>query len=131
VVGRRLLSPADVGDLARRYGIVPTKALGQNFVIDQNTIRRIVRLAGIAPEDRIIEVGAGVGTLTLGLAEAAQHVTAIELDRRLIPALEEVLDGTDNVDVWSATPWTSTSPPWSPGGRTGWWPTCPTTSPPR
>lgn len=99
MVGRRLLSPADVGELARRYGIVPTKALGQNFVIDQNTIRRIVRLAEIAPEDRIIEVGAGVGTLTLGLAEAAQHVTAIELDRKLIPALEEVLGGADNVDV--------------------------------
>lgn len=99
MVGRRLLSPADVGELARRYGIVPTKALGQNFVIDQNTIRRIVRLAEIAPSDRIIEVGAGVGTLTLGLAEAAGHVTAIELDRRLIPALEEVLEGTGNVDV--------------------------------
>jgi 16S rRNA (adenine1518-N6/adenine1519-N6)-dimethyltransferase len=99
VVGRRLLSPADIGELARRYQIVPTKALGQNFVIDQNTIRRIVRLAEIAPGDRIIEVGAGVGTLTLGLAEAARQVTAIELDRKLIPALSEVLQGTDNVEV--------------------------------
>lgn len=78
---------------------MPTKALGQNFVIDQNTIRRIVRLAEIAPTDRIVEVGAGVGTLTLGLAEAAGHVTAIELDRKLIPALQEVLEGTGNVDV--------------------------------
>ncbi len=99
MVGRRLLSPADIGELARRYQIVPTKALGQNFVIDQNTIRRIVRLAEIAPGDRIIEVGAGVGTLTLGLAEAARQVTAIELDRKLIPALNEVLQGTDNVEV--------------------------------
>lgn len=71
-------------------------------MIDQNTIRRIVRLAEISPTDRIIEVGAGVGTLTLGLAEAAAHVTAIELDRKLIPALEEVLAGTDNVDIVQA-----------------------------
>jgi 16S rRNA (adenine1518-N6/adenine1519-N6)-dimethyltransferase len=99
VVGRKLLSPADIGELARRFEIVPTKALGQNFVIDQNTIRRIVRLAEISPTDRIIEVGAGVGTLTLGLAEAAEHVTAIELDRKLIPALREVLAGTGNVEV--------------------------------
>lgn len=99
MVGRRLLSPADIGELARRYEIVPARALGQNFVIDQNTIRRIVRLAEIGPDDRIIEVGAGVGTLTLGLAEAARHVTAIELDRKLIPALKEVLQGTDNVEV--------------------------------
>ncbi|HEX2148603.1 MAG TPA: 16S rRNA (adenine(1518)-N(6)/adenine(1519)-N(6))-dimethyltransferase RsmA [Actinomycetota bacterium] len=99
MVGRKLLGPADIGELARRYGIVPTKALGQNFVIDQNTIRRIVRLAEIDPTDRIIEVGAGVGTLTLALAEAAAHVTAIELDRKLIPALEEVLRGTDNVKI--------------------------------
>lgn len=99
MVGRKLLGPADIGELARRYGIVPTKALGQNFVIDQNTIRRIVRLAEIDPTDRVIEVGAGVGTLTLALAEAAAHVTAIELDRKLIPALEEVLQGTDNVEI--------------------------------
>jgi 16S rRNA (adenine1518-N6/adenine1519-N6)-dimethyltransferase len=79
--------------------IRPSKALGQNFVIDQNTIRRIVRLSEIAPTDRIIEVGAGVGTLTLGLADAAAQVVAIELDRKLIPALTDVLDGVDNVEV--------------------------------
>jgi len=99
VVGRRLLSPADIGDIARRYGITPSRSLGQNFVIDQNTIRRIVRLADIHPEDRVIEVGAGLGTLTLALAEAAERVTAIELDRKLIPALEEVLQGIRNVEV--------------------------------
>jgi 16S rRNA (adenine1518-N6/adenine1519-N6)-dimethyltransferase len=99
VVGRRLLSPSDVREIARRYGIVPSKALGQNFVIDQNTIRRIVRLAGVAPTDRIVEVGAGIGTVTLALAEAAGQVTAVELDRKLIPALEEVLEGVANVRV--------------------------------
>jgi 16S rRNA (adenine1518-N6/adenine1519-N6)-dimethyltransferase len=95
----RLLSPTDIGELARRHLIQPSKALGQNFVIDQNTIRRIVRLSEIAPTDRIIEVGAGVGTLTLGLADAAAQVVAIELDRKLIPALTEVLDGALNVEV--------------------------------
>jgi 16S rRNA (adenine1518-N6/adenine1519-N6)-dimethyltransferase len=99
VVGRKLLSPADVREIARRYGIVPSRTLGQNFVVDQNTIRRIVRLAEVAPTDRVVEVGAGIGTLTLALAEAAEHVTAIELDRRLIPALEEVLEGVSNVAV--------------------------------
>ncbi len=99
MVGRKLLSPADIGDLARRHGIVPSKALGQNFVIDQNTIRRIVRLSELDPSDRVIEVGAGVGTLTLGLAEAAAHVAAIELDRKLIPALQEVIEGVANVTI--------------------------------
>lgn len=95
----RLLTPSDIGDLARRHQIQPARALGQNFVVDQNTIRRIVRLAGVSKADRIIEVGAGIGALTLALADAAAHVTAIELDRHLIPALTEVLAGVGNVDV--------------------------------
>lgn len=99
MVAGRLLSPADVGDLAKRYKIIPSKALGQNFVIDQNTIRRIVRLAEVGEEDRVVEVGAGIGTLTLGLADSAAHVTAIELDRKLIPALEEVVEGLCNVEL--------------------------------
>jgi 16S rRNA (adenine1518-N6/adenine1519-N6)-dimethyltransferase len=99
VVAGKLLSPAAVGDLARRYGITPSKALGQNFVIDQNTIRRIVRLAGIDPSDKVIEIGAGIGTLTLGLAEAAAQVTAVEIDRKLLPALHEVVQGLPNVQV--------------------------------
>lgn len=94
-----LLSPSDIGELARRHNLQPTKALGQNFVIDQNTIRRIVRLAEISSTDRIVEVGAGVGTLTLALAAAAAHVSAVEIDLRLIPALTEVLAGLDNVQV--------------------------------
>lgn len=99
MVARKLLSPSDVRELARRYDVVPSKALGQNFVIDPNTIRRIVRLAEVLPTERVIEVGAGLGTLTLALADAAEHVIAIELDRRLLPALREVLDGATNVDV--------------------------------
>jgi 16S rRNA (adenine1518-N6/adenine1519-N6)-dimethyltransferase len=94
-----LLGAAQVRDLARRYGFRPSKALGQNFVVDPNTIRRIVRLAGVSGEDRILEIGAGVGALTVALAERAASVTAIEIDRHLLPALDEVVGGLANVSV--------------------------------
>lgn len=99
---RRLLTTSDVRDLARRHGIRPSKALGQNFVIDPNTIRRIVRLAAVDAEDRVLEVGAGLGTLTLALADAARQVIAVEFDRALLPALEEVLEGVSNVEIVAA-----------------------------
>ncbi|MDQ4149547.1 MAG: 16S rRNA (adenine(1518)-N(6)/adenine(1519)-N(6))-dimethyltransferase, partial [Actinomycetota bacterium] len=98
-MSRRLLTPTDVKDLARRYGIRPSQALGQNFVIDPNTIRRVVKLAEVGPEDHVVEVGAGLGTLTLALSDAAERVIALELDRKLIPALTEVLAGRTNVEV--------------------------------
>lgn len=82
-------------DLLERHGVRPSRALGQNFVVDPNTVRRIVRLAGVEPGDRVVEVGAGLGSLTLALAEAGAHVTALELDRHLIPVLAEVLAGAD------------------------------------
>ncbi|MEX2586891.1 MAG: 16S rRNA (adenine(1518)-N(6)/adenine(1519)-N(6))-dimethyltransferase RsmA [Actinomycetota bacterium] len=102
MVGGKLLTPADVRELARRYSVTPSKTLGQNFVVDPNTIRRIVRLAGMLPDDRVIEVGAGFGSLTLALAEAAAQVTAIELDRKVLPALQQALSGVDNVTVLAA-----------------------------
>lgn len=68
-------------------GIRPSRALGQNFVADPNTVRRIARLAGVGPGDAVVEVGAGLGSLTLALAETGARVTAIELDRRLLPLL--------------------------------------------
>jgi 16S rRNA (adenine1518-N6/adenine1519-N6)-dimethyltransferase len=98
----RLLTASDVRDLARRHGIRPSKALGQNFVIDPNTIRRIVRLAAVDAEDRVLEVGAGLGTLTLALADTARQVIAVEFDRALLPALEEVLEGVSNVEIVAA-----------------------------
>lgn len=78
-------------ELLDRHGVRPSRALGQNFVVDPNTVRRIVRLAGIAPGDRVVEVGAGLGALTLALVEAGADVTAVELDRHLLPVLDEVL----------------------------------------
>lgn len=82
--------------------MTPSRALGQNFVVDPNIIRRIVRLAGVAAGDRIIEVGAGFGSLTLALASEAAEVTAVELDRRLVEALGEVLADVGNVTVLAA-----------------------------
>jgi 16S rRNA (adenine1518-N6/adenine1519-N6)-dimethyltransferase len=93
------LSAGAVRDLARRHGIRPSKSLGQNFVMDPNTVRRVVRLAKIDSDDRVLEVGAGFGTLTLGLASVANEVIAVEFDRSLIPALDEVVATLPNVTV--------------------------------
>ena len=78
--------------LLEANGLRPSRALGQNFVVDPNTVRRIARLAGVGSGDRVVEVGAGLGSLTLALAETGADVTAIELDRRLLPILTEVVE---------------------------------------
>ncbi len=75
-----LLGPADIRALAGRLGIRPTKQWGQNFVIDANTVRRIVRAADVGPQDVVVEVGPGLGSLTLGLLREVRHVTALEID---------------------------------------------------
>jgi 16S rRNA (adenine1518-N6/adenine1519-N6)-dimethyltransferase len=75
-----LLGPAEIRELAAHLGVVPTKSLGQNFVHDPNTVRRIVRAAGLSPADLVVEVGPGLGSLTLGLLPASAHVYAIEID---------------------------------------------------
>lgn len=85
--GARLLGPADVRRLAAKLELRPTKARGQNFVIDPNTVRRIVRAAGVGPEDVVVEVGPGLGSLTLALLPEADRVVAIEVDRTLAEAL--------------------------------------------
>ncbi|WP_031514354.1 16S rRNA (adenine(1518)-N(6)/adenine(1519)-N(6))-dimethyltransferase RsmA [Streptomyces sp. NRRL F-5123] len=82
-----LLGPADVRELAAALGVRPTKQRGQNFVIDANTVRRIVRTAEVKPDDTVVEVGPGLGSLTLALLEAADRVTAIEIDDVLAAAL--------------------------------------------
>ena len=86
----RLLGPAEVRALADRFGIRPTKRLGQNFVHDPNTVRRIVKAADLRPDDVVVEVGPGLGSLTLALLPAAAHVHAVEID----PALAVALPGT-------------------------------------
>ncbi|WP_349261973.1 16S rRNA (adenine(1518)-N(6)/adenine(1519)-N(6))-dimethyltransferase RsmA [Actinocrinis sp.] len=86
-----MLGSAEVGALAERLGVRPTKQLGQNFVIDPNTIRRIVRAAEVRPDDVVVEVGPGLGSLTLGLLGAARRVVAVELDLVLAAALPETI----------------------------------------
>ena len=82
-----LLGPAQIRSLAGSLGIRPTKTLGQNFLHDPNTIRRIVRTAELEPGERVLEVGPGLGSLTLGLLDAGHPVTAVEIDRALAAAL--------------------------------------------
>jgi 16S rRNA (adenine1518-N6/adenine1519-N6)-dimethyltransferase len=86
-----LLGPAEIRELAARLGVTPTKKLGQNFVHDPNTVRRIVAAAGITPDDVVLEVGPGLGSLTLGLVGAAAHVHAVEIDPTLAAALPETV----------------------------------------
>jgi 16S rRNA (adenine1518-N6/adenine1519-N6)-dimethyltransferase len=82
-----LLGPAEIRDLADLLGIQPTKKLGQNFVIDANTVRRIVKAAGIVAGQSVVEVGPGLGSLTLGLLETGASVVAVEIDTRLATQL--------------------------------------------
>jgi 16S rRNA (adenine1518-N6/adenine1519-N6)-dimethyltransferase len=86
-----MLARPDVQRLLAEYGLRPSRALGQNFVADPNTVRRIVRLAGVAEGSAVVEIGAGLGSLTLALAEAGARVVAVEVDRGLVPVLREVV----------------------------------------
>ncbi|HEU4491058.1 MAG TPA: 16S rRNA (adenine(1518)-N(6)/adenine(1519)-N(6))-dimethyltransferase RsmA [Jiangellales bacterium] len=83
----RLLGPADVRRLAAELDLRPTRALGQNFVIDHGTVRRIARLAGVGPDDVVVEVGPGLGSLTLALLPGVARVVAVEVDPVLASAL--------------------------------------------
>ncbi len=87
----RLLGPSDVRQLAESCGIRPTKQRGQNFVTDANTVRRIVKTSGIGPDDVVVEIGPGLGSLTLGLLEIARHVTAVEIDEVLAAQLPSTI----------------------------------------
>jgi len=83
---------SDLVALLNDHGLTPSRALGQNFVVDANTVRRIARLAGVGPGDRVLEIGAGLGSLTLALIETGATVTAMEVDRHLLAPLRTVLD---------------------------------------
>jgi 16S rRNA (adenine1518-N6/adenine1519-N6)-dimethyltransferase len=86
------LTRRQVRDLLAEHGLSPSRALGQNFVADPNTVRRIARLARVGPGDRVVEVGPGLGSLTVALAETGAEVTAVEVDRHLLPVLRSVVE---------------------------------------
>lgn len=89
--GSALLGPAQVRELATRLGLRPTKSWGQNFVVDANTVRRIVRLADVQPGEAVVEVGPGLGSLTLALLDAGARVSAVEVDPALAAALPDTV----------------------------------------
>lgn len=94
-----MLTAADIRDLLRRHGLAPNRRLGQNFVVDQNTLRKMVVDAGVRPGDQVCEIGPGLGSLTVALREAGARVTAIEVDAGLVRALSEVVAGDPMVRV--------------------------------
>ena len=86
------LSGGEVRRLLAEHDLSPSRARGQNFVVDPNTVRRVARLAAVGPGDRVVEIGAGLGSLTLALVETGASVTAIEVDPRLVPVLRTVVE---------------------------------------
>ncbi len=89
----------DVRSLLRQYDLRPSKGLGQNFLVDPIILEKIVAAAELTPDDTVLEIGAGLGTLTEHLACAAGRVVAVELDERLMPVLQDTLSRFDNVTL--------------------------------
>jgi len=92
-------SRADITRLLEANGLSPRRAFGQNFVADPNTVRRIARLAAVGENDHVVEIGAGLGSLTLALAEYGPRITAIEIDHGVAPVLREVVRDLQRVNV--------------------------------
>lgn len=94
-----IASPQVTNHILHRFKLRADKKLGQNFLIDEDIVRRIVEAAELTPTDKVLEVGPGIGTLTQGLAESGADVVAVELDKRLLPVLAVTLEGYDNVRI--------------------------------
>ncbi len=109
-----------IRELLESNDLAPRRDLGQNFVADPNTVRRIAELARVGPTDHVVEIGAGLGSLTLALADTGAAITAIEVDRGIVPLLRGVMDGRSNVTVIEAdamqTDWNATLDPAVAGG---------------
>lgn len=98
----QLLGARRLRELLAEYGASPKRSLGQNFVIDPNTIRKVVEASDLKPDDKVLEIGAGCGSLTLGLASVAAQVIAVEIDDRLIELLRRTLADVPNVSILHA-----------------------------
>lgn len=93
------ITPRLAATLLQQHGLAPRKADGQNFVVDPNTVDRIVAASGVGPGDTVLEIGPGLGSLTLALARVARRVVAVEVDRGLAVAVRELTAPLGNVDV--------------------------------
>ncbi len=93
----RRLGRTEIRQLLDEHGVRPTSSLGQNFVTDPNTVERIARLAGIGPGDHVLEIGPGLGSLTLARADTGAEVTALEIDDRLVAALAGIVPASVRV----------------------------------
>ena len=89
----------DIFPLIQKYQVQPKKTLGQNFLVDPNGLSKVLKAAEVRPEETVLEIGAGLGSLTYLLAQQAKQVVAVELDKRLIPPLTEAVAGFDNVTI--------------------------------
>ena len=95
----RLGTPQKTIEIIQKHNFTFQKKVGQNFLIDPHVLDKIVRAAGVAGDDCVLEIGPGIGTMTQYLAERARHVVAVEIDRNLIPILAETLEGYDNITI--------------------------------
>jgi len=98
----KLTNPSHVSQLLERYQVRLQKKWGQNFLVDENILEKVVRAAGLEKEDLVLEVGPGIGALTEKLASSAGKVVALEVDVRLLPILRETLSGHSNVEIIAA-----------------------------
>ncbi len=89
----------DIFPLIQKYHVQPKKSLGQNFLVDPNGLIKVLQAAQLTPDDTVLEIGAGLGSLTYLLAQQVKYVVAVELDKRLIPPLTQVLAGFDNITI--------------------------------
>lgn len=94
-----IANPSNTKEILRKHNLNLKKSLGQNFLIDNNILDKIVATANLTKEDTVIEIGPGIGSLTQKMAEVAGKVIAVELDDRLIPVLKESLNGYDNIEI--------------------------------
>lgn len=95
----KLYSPSTIRDIKERYGFKLSKSLGQNFLTDKNIIDKIIDASDITDEDLVVEIGPGIGVLTAEAAERAKRVIAVEIDKNLIPILEDTLSDYENVEI--------------------------------